>query len=231
MERDDLDALLLTLEVAGLTTFILILIALPLGWALARSRSRWRVVWESCIALPLVLPPTVIGFYLLLLMSPQGGVSAFLKSLGWDGQLSFSFSGLVLGSMFYSLPFAVQPLQAAFERVPQNLLDAAATLRASAGSIFFRVVFPLSLRGFFTSILMTFAHTVGEFGVVLMVGGNIPGKTRMVSIAIFEHVEQMEYSQAHFLSAVMVGFAFFVLTAVYFLNRRLESVDSVRRRT
>ncbi len=214
-------ALALTAQVAATTTLALLLLSTPLAWAIVRMRSRLRVVIEAAVALPLVLPPTVLGFYLLILMNPEGALTQALRALGFDGQLSFGFSGLVLASVIYSLPFAVQPLVHAFEAVPRNLLDAATTLGAGRWDRFRSVVIPLSRRGFLTAATLSFAHTVGEFGVVLMVGGNIPGSTQMVSIAIYDHVEALEYSQAHGLSLVMLIFAMVVLSAVYAINRRL----------
>jgi molybdate transport system permease protein len=185
--------------------------------------SRWKVLFEALVALPLVLPPTVLGFYLLITMNPNGYVAEVLRFLGHpDGQLTFTFVGLVVGSVFYSLPFAVQPLMHAFEQVPQSLLDAAKTMRAKGLDWFWQIVMPLSRRGFLTAATLAFAHTVGEFGVVLMVGGNIPHETRMVSIAIFDHVETLEYAQAHVLSAIMLIFSFSVLLLVYGLNRKFE---------
>ncbi len=217
----DWQALALTAQVAATTTLALLLLGTPLAWAIVGMRSRLRVVIEAAVALPLVLPPTVLGFYLLILMNPEGALTQALSALGFDGQLSFGFTGLVLASVIYSLPFAVQPLVHAFEAVPRNLLDAATTLGAGRWDRFRSVVIPLSRRGFLTAATLSFAHTVGEFGVVLMVGGNIPGSTQMVSIAIYDHVEALEYSQAHGLSLVMLIFAMVVLSAVYALNRRL----------
>jgi len=215
-----LEPIWLTLEVAAWTTFILLLIGTPLAWWMARMQSRTKPVLEALIALPLVLPPTVLGFYLLIALNPNGYVTEFLRWFGFEGQLTFSKLGLIIGSVFYSLPFAVQPLMHAFESIPQKFLDAAATMRASALDRFFTIVMPLAQRGFLIAATLTFAHTVGEFGVVLMLGGNIPGETRMVSIAIFDHVESLEYAQAHLLSAMMLLFALTVLMAVYALNRR-----------
>ena len=215
-----LDPIWLTLEVAAWTTIILLLIGTPIAWYMARMQSRLKPFLEALVALPLVLPPTVIGFYLLILLNPNGMVTEFLSLFGFEGQLTFSKLGLIIGSVFYSLPFAVQPLMHAFEAVPQKFLDAAATMRASCRDRFFSIVLPLSQRGFLIAATLTFAHTVGEFGVVLMLGGNIPGETRMVSIAIFDHVESLEYAQAHMLSAMMLIFALLVLMAVYALNRR-----------
>lgn len=212
-----------TLHVALTTMVVLLIIGVPIAWKMARMRSRWKVLLEALVALPLVLPPTVLGFYLLILMNPDGYMAAILRFLGHpNGQLTFTFTGLVIGSVFYSLPFAVQPLMHAFEQVPQQLLDAAKTMRASTMSLFYEIVLPLSRRGFLTAATLAFAHTVGEFGVVLMVGGNIPGETRMVSIAIFDHVESLEYVQAHVLSLIMLLFSFAVLLSVYALNRKFS---------
>jgi molybdate transport system permease protein len=210
----------LTLEVASMTTVVLIVLGTPLAWWMAKMRSSNKVLLEALIALPLVLPPTVLGFYLLIIFNPTGQVAEVLRWFGFEGQLTFSKTGLVVASVFYSLPFAVQPLMHAFEAIPQKLLDAAATMRASVLDRFFTIVVPLSQRGFLVAATLTFAHTVGEFGVVLMVGGNIPGETRMVSLAIFDHVESMEYDQAHILSAMMLIFSLTVLMLVYGLNRR-----------
>ncbi len=210
----------LTLEVAFWTTIILLLLGTPIAWWLAKMQHGSKVFWEALIALPLVLPPTVLGFYLLLMLNPNGQVTEILRWFGFEGQLTFSKTGLIIGSVFYSLPFAVQPLMHAFENVPQKLLDAAASMRASVIDRFFTIVVPLSQRGFMVAATLSFAHTVGEFGVVLMIGGNIPGETRMVSIAIFDHVESIEYAQAHVLSAMMLLFSLLVLMLVYALNRR-----------
>ena len=210
----------LTLKVAAVTTFILLLIGTPLAWWLAHMRSSFKIVLEAIVALPLVLPPTVLGFYLLIAMNPNGSFTQFLRLFGFEGQLTFSFTGLVIGSVFYSMPFAVQPLMHSFEALPMRLLDAAATLRASVLDRFFTVVVPLARRGFLVAATLTFAHTVGEFGVVLMVGGNVPDSTRMVSIAIFDHVESLEYAEAHLLSGMMLVFSVVVLMLVYGLNRR-----------
>ncbi|UQB41894.1 molybdate ABC transporter permease subunit [Thiomicrospira microaerophila] len=216
----DLQPIWLTLEIATYTTIILIVLGTPLAWWMSQMKSSNKVLLEAIVALPLVLPPTVLGFYLLIAMNPTGPITEFLRFFGFEGQLTFSKLGLVIGSVFYSLPFAVQPLMHAFEAIPHRLLDAAATLRASFIDRFRTVIIPLSRRGFLTAATLSFAHTVGEFGVVLMVGGNIPGETRMVSIDIFDHVEAMEYTQAHILSAIMLVFSLFVLMLVYGLNRR-----------
>lgn len=215
----DLGPLWLTVHLAGITTLILLLLGTPLAWWLSRTASSWRPVVEAVTALPLVLPPTVLGFYLLLIMSPNAPIGAFwVQATG--NTLTFSFSGLVVASVVYSLPFSVQPLQHAFESLGRGPLEAAASLRASPLDAFFSVVVPLSARGFLTAVVLTFAHTLGEFGVVLMVGGNIPGETRVVSIAIYEHVETLRYDEAHLLAGVLLSFTFAVLLMVYALNRR-----------
>ncbi|MGC8807373.1 MAG: molybdate ABC transporter permease subunit [Thiomonas sp.] len=215
----DLGPLWLTLQVASIATGILLVPGIALAWWLAHWRSPLRAVVEAVVALPLVLPPVVLGFYLLVFLNPQGWVTQTLRSFGFEGQLTFNKIGLIIGSVVYSLPFMVQPLLRAFEALPQNLLDAAATLRARWWDRFFHVVLPLSRGGLIVALTLTFAHTVGEFGVVLMVGGNIPGKTRVVSIDIYNHVEAMEYAQAHILSGLMLVFAVIVLTIVYGLYR------------
>jgi molybdate transport system permease protein len=219
----DFGPLWLTLQLAGITTALLLLPGLALAWRLARWKSPWRALLEAVVALPLVLPPVVLGFYLLLLLGPQGWVGRGLHALGLPGQLTFSFSGLVVGSMIYSLPFMVQPLLRAFDELPQDLLDAAATLRAGAWDRFVHVVLPLSRGGLIGGLTLAFAHTLGEFGVVLMLGGNIPGRTRVASIDIYNHVEAMEYGQAHLLSAILLGFALAVLALVYGLNARARA--------
>jgi molybdate transport system permease protein len=223
----DLEPLWLTLRLAASATAILLLAGTPIAWWLVRTRSRFRPAIEAVVALPLVLPPTVLGFYLLLLLGPSstlGGLWA--RSTG--GMLTFSFAGLLVGSVLYSLPFMVQPLQSAFEAVGRGPTEAAATLRAAPLDAFFSVTVPLSMRGFLTAVVLTFAHTVGEFGVVLMVGGNIPGKTRVISIAIYEHVETLRYADAHVLSALLLGFSFVVLAVVYTVNRTLREPSPVR---
>lgn len=212
----------LTLEVATMTTIILLILGTPLAWWMAQMRSSNKVLLEALVALPLVLPPTVLGFYLLIVFNPTGPVTEFLRWFGFEGQLTFSKTGLVIGSVFYSLPFAVQPLMHAFEAIPHRLLDAAATMRASFVDQFRTIILPLSRRGILIAATLTFAHTVGEFGVVLMVGGNIPGETRMVSIDIFDHVESLEYTQAHILSGMMLVFSLIVLMLVYGMNRRFS---------
>jgi molybdate transport system permease protein len=208
----DLGAIWLTGKLAALTTIILIAIATPLAWWLARTASRWRAPVGAIVALPLVLPPTVLGFYLLVALGPQGPFAALA--------LPFTFGGLVVGSIIYSLPFAVQPLQHAFESIGARPMEAAATLRASPVDAFFSVAVPLARPGFVTAAVLTFAHTVGEFGVVLMIGGNIPDRTRVISTQIYGHVEALEYSQAHVLAAAMVVFSFVVLLAINVAGRR-----------
>ncbi|SDH90232.1 molybdate ABC transporter permease subunit [Pseudomonas panipatensis] len=214
----DYTAIRLTLELAALSTLILLLLGTPLAWWLARSRSWLKAPLGALVALPLVLPPTVIGFYLLLALGPHGPLGQLSDALGWQ-RLPFSFAGLVVGSVFYSLPFVVQPLQNAFEAIGTRPLEAAATLRASPLDAFFSVAVPLARPGFVSAAVLGFAHTVGEFGVVLMIGGNIPGQTRVVSVQIFDHVEAMEYAQAHWLAGGMLVFSFLVLLALYATRR------------
>ncbi|QVN04308.1 molybdate ABC transporter permease subunit [Pseudomonas rhodesiae] len=210
----DFSAIWLTIKLASLTTVILLVIGTPIALWLSRTRSWWRGPVGAIVALPLVLPPTVIGFYLLLNMGPNGYFGQFTQWLGL-GTLTFSFAGLVIGSVIYSLPFVVQPLQNAFSAIGTRPLEVAATLRAGPWDTFFSVILPLARPGFVTASILGFAHTVGEFGVVLMIGGNIPDKTRVVSVQIYDHVEAMEYAQAHWLAGAMVVFAFFVLLALY----------------
>lgn len=214
LNQADIDALILTCEVASLATFFMLLIGTPLAWWLARTMSRWKGVVNALVAMPLVLPPTVLGFYLLVLMGPAGLVGRFTQALGL-GTLPFSFAGLVVASVLYSLPFVVQPLQAAFTAIGRQPLEAAATLRAGPLDAFFNVVIPLAKPGFLTATILGFAHTLGEFGVVLMVGGNIPGKTRVVSVQIYNHVEALEYPEAHGLAAALLIFSFCVLLILY----------------
>lgn len=215
----DWAAIRLTLELASVTTAILLLIGTPVAWWLSQTRSWLKGPIGAIVALPLVLPPTVIGFYLLVAMGPNGWIGQFTDWLG-IGRLPFSFAGLVVGSVIYSLPFVVQPLQNAFEAIGPRPLEAAATLRASPLDCFFTVVLPLARPGFITASILGFAHTVGEFGVVLMIGGNIPEKTRVVSVQIFDHVESLNYAQAHWLAGGMVVFSFIVLLALYGTRRR-----------
>ncbi len=210
----DLQAIWLTLRLASIVTLILLLVGTPIAWWLARSKAWWKGPVGAVVALPLVLPPSVLGFYLLLAMGPNGLVGQLTQSLGL-GTLPFTYWGLVVASVFYSLPFMVQPLQTAFESMGERPMDVAATLRASPLDAFFTVAVPLARPGFLTASILTFAHTVGEFGVVLMIGGNIPGITRVASVQIYDHVEAMEYSDAHRLSAVMLVFSFVVLLALY----------------
>ena len=209
-----LAAIWLTFKLASVTTLVLLLIGTPIAWWLARTTSRMKGPIGAVVALPLVLPPTVLGFYLLVAMGPNGFIGQFTQSIGL-GTLPFTFAGLVVGSVFYSLPFVVQPLQNAFEAIGERPLEAAATLRAGPWDTFFSVVLPLARPGFITASILGFAHTVGEFGVVLMIGGNIPGQTRVVSVQIYDHVEAMEYAQAHWLAGGMVAFSFIVLLALY----------------
>jgi molybdate transport system permease protein len=213
----DLSAIELTLKLASLTTLLLLLIGTPIAWWLARTHSPLKGVIGAVVALPLVLPPTVIGFYLLLLMGPHGPIGKLTEALGL-GLLPFTFPGLLLASLVYTMPFVVQPLQNAFEAIGDRPLEAAATLRANPLDTFFTVVVPLARPGFLTAAILGFAHTVGEFGIVLMIGGNIPGKTRVVSVQIYDHVEAMEYAEAHWLAGGMVAFAFLVLIALYTFN-------------
>ena len=220
---DDLQAIWLTLRLATATTAVLLVIAMPLAWWLAHTRSRWSAVVGAVVALPLVLPPTVLGFYLLVVFGPQGWGGQFTQSLGL-GLLPFTFGGLLVASVLYSLPFAVQPLQSAFQAVGRRPMEAAATLRARPVDAFFTVALPLARPGLVTAAIITFAHTVGEFGVVLMIGGNIPEKTRVVSTQIYGHVEALEYTQAHWLSASMLAFSFAVLLALALLTRRTARV-------
>ena len=219
LSDQDWGAVRTTLALALITVVVLLLVATPIAWRLATATGRWRAVAEAMVALPLVLPPTVMGFYLLILLGPAGAIGSWWVSL--TGQtLTFSFTGLVIASCVHSLPFAVQPLQNAFEAVGRDRLDAAASLRAGPWDRFFSIVLPLSIRGYVTAAVLAFAHTLGEFGVLLMVGGNIPGETRVISIAIYEQVETMDYASAHRLAAALLIFSFVVLVAVYALNRK-----------
>jgi molybdate transport system permease protein len=217
LSADDIVAIRLTVELATLTTVLLILLGTPIAWWLARTGSRLKGPVGAVVALPLVLPPTVLGFYLLLIMGPNGPVGHFTQWLGL-GLLPFTFSGLVVASVLYSMPFVVQPLQNAFEALGERPLEVAATLRASPWDAFFSVAVPLARSGFITAAILGFAHTVGEFGVVLMIGGNVPGATRVVSVQIYDHVEAIEYAQAHWLAGGMLVFSFVVLMAIYGLK-------------
>ena len=223
----DFDALLLTFKVAGITTVLMLLIGTPLAWWLARTHSAWKGVINAVVALPLVLPPTVLGFYLLVLMGPVGVIGKLTTWLGL-GTLPFTFAGLVVASVLYSMPFVVQPLQAAFTGIGEHCLEAAATLRAGPVDTFFNVVVPLAKPGFLTATILGFAHTVGEFGVVLMVGGNIPDKTRVVSVQIYNHVEAMEYNAAHWLAGGLLVFSFTVLLALYAVLKTHPTVHQLK---
>jgi len=210
----DLAALWLTFKIASLSTILMLIVGTPLAWWLARTQSKWKGICNALVAMPLVLPPTVLGFYLLILMGPNGVFGQLTEQLGL-GTLPFTFGGLVVASVLYSMPFVVQPLQASFSAIGRQPLEAAATLRASPLSTFFSVVIPLAKPGFLTATILGFTHTVGEFGVVLMVGGNIPGVTRVVSVQIYNHVEALEYGQAHWLAGGLVLFSFTVLLILY----------------
>ncbi len=216
-------AIVLTLQLATATTILLLLLATPLAWWLSQSQSKWRAPIGALVTLPLVLPPSVLGFYLLVAMGPNGPLGQFTQSLGW-GVLPFTFTGLLIGSIIFSLPFAVQPIQHAFESIGPRPMEVAATLRAKPLDAFFSVALPLAKPGLITAAILSFAHTVGEFGVVLMIGGNIPDKTRVVSTQIYGHVEAMEYAQAHVLAAGMVVFSFVVLLALSFMRKRTSRV-------
>jgi molybdate transport system permease protein len=219
LSHDSWQAIQLTLALAGLTTLVLLVLATPLAWWLSQTRSAWRSPIQALVSLPLVLPPSVLGFYLLIVMGPQGPLGQITQALGW-GVFSFTFTGLLIGSVLYSLPFSVQPLQHAFEAMGSRPMEVAATLRASPLDAFVHVALPLARPGMLTAAILSFAHTVGEFGVVLMIGGNIPGKTRVVSTEIYGHVEAMEYAQAHVLAGGMLLFSFGVLVVLALLNRR-----------
>ncbi|GAB1395033.1 molybdate ABC transporter permease subunit [Rhodocyclaceae bacterium] len=217
LDPADLQAIWLTVKLASLTTVLLLIIGTPIAWWLARTGSRWKGPVGAVVGLPLVLPPAVLGFYLLVLMGPHGPVGTLTQSLGL-GLLPFTFAGLVVASVIYSMPFVVQPLQNAFEAIGDRPLEVAATLGAKPLDAFFSVAVPLAKPGFLTAAILGFAHTVGEFGVVLMIGGNIPGKTQVVSMAIYNHVEAMEYGNAHVLAGILLIFSFCVLLALYTLN-------------
>ena len=219
LNRDALDAIGLTLVLATSTTLILLVLATPLAWWLSQTQSRWRAPIGALATLPLVLPPSVLGFYLLVAMGPQGPLGQLTQAMGW-GVLSFTFTGLLIGSVIFSLPFAVQPVQHAFESMGRRPLEVAYTLRASPVDAFFTVALPLARPGLITAAILSFSHTVGEFGVVLMIGGNIPGKTRVVSTQIYGHVEAMEYAQAHWLAGGMLVFSFAVLLGLSMLRKR-----------
>lgn len=217
LHEQDWSAIWLTFRLAGTVTLLLLLVGTPLAWWLANTHSRMRGAVSAAVSMPLVLPPTVLGFYMLLMMGPNGPVGELTKALG-IGLLPFTFWGLVVASTFYSLPFVVQPIQNAIEAIGMRPREVAATLRASPWDTFWSVVVPLARPGFLTALTLGFAHTVGEFGVVLMIGGNIPGVTRVVSVQIFDHVEALEYGRAHWLAGGMVLFSFLVLLGLYTLN-------------
>jgi molybdate transport system permease protein len=228
MSADDWIAVRLTAQLAALATALLLIVGTPVAWWLARTRSAAKPLVAALVTMPLVLPPTVMGFYLLLLMGPQGPVGQLTQALGL-GRLPFTFAGLVVASVLYSMPFVVQPLQQAFEAIPERTLEAAATLRAGPWDRFFTVALPLARPGFLTAGVLGFAHTVGEFGVVLMIGGNIPGATRVLSVAIYGHVEALEFDAAHRLAAGMVLFALVVLLALYLIGRPTGRAAEPRR--
>jgi len=222
LEPEALQALWLTAKVSAVVTFILLLLGTPIAWWLARTQSRLKAPISAIVALPLVLPPTVLGFYLLLAMGPHGFAGRLTESLGL-GLLPFTFWGLVVASVFYSLPFMVQPLQSAFESIGRRPLEVAATLRATPLDAFFSVVVPMALPGFLTASVMSFAHTVGEFGVVLMIGGNLAGETRVASVQIYDYVEAMQYEHAHAMAAVLIGFSFIVLLVLHLSRPKAQS--------
>ncbi len=223
MTADAWQAVTLTLKLAALTSLLLLLLATPLAWWLSQTRSWWRSPISALVTLPLVLPPTVLGFYILVLLGPHGWIGQVTQAVGL-GVLSFSFTGLLIGSIIFSLPFAVQPIQYAFEAIGRRPMEVAATLRARPLDAFFAVALPLAKPGLLTATVLSFAHTVGEFGVVLMIGGNIPGKTRVVSTQIYGHVEAMEYTQAHWLAGGMAIFSFAVLIALARLKKRSDRI-------
>ena len=223
LDTTSLAAIRLSVELALATTLTLLVLGTPLAWWLARGHTRWRVPVRALVALPLVLPPSVLGFYLLVAMGPNGPLGAATRALGW-GTLAFTFWGLLIGSIVYSLPFVVQPLINAFEGIGERPLEAAATLRAGPLDAFWHVALPLARPGYVTGAVMGFAHTLGEFGVVLMIGGNIPGQTRVISVQIYDHVEALEYAQAHWLAGGMLAFSFLVLLALHTLQPRKEVV-------
>lgn len=221
LNPDDIAALWITLQLASITTGILLLLGTPLAWWLAHTHSKIRPVVDAIVTLPLILPPTVLGFYLLIALGPRGPIGRLVEFVG--GQpLAFTFTGLVIGSVVYSFPFVVKPLQDAFANIGKRPLEVAATLRATPADRFFTVVLPLARPGYLTATVLGFAHTLGEFGVVLMIGGNIPGTTQVLSISIYDHVEMLEYGQAHLLSGILLALSFLLLLSVYVLNRRFQ---------
>ncbi|MFT6631247.1 MAG: molybdate transport system permease protein [Bacteriovoracaceae bacterium] len=219
LSENDMSALLITLKLAFTTTAILLLVGTPIAWWLSRTKIKYKFILEALIAMPLVLPPTVLGFYLLVALGPNGPIGGFFDSLGF-APLAFSFNGLVIGSLFYSMPFVIQPLQDAFRAIGDRPMEVAASLGASPIDRFFTIALPLARPGFITASVLGFAHTLGEFGVVLMIGGNIPGETQVLSIAIYDHVEALEYSQAHFLSGGLLILSFFLLMIIYATNKK-----------
>jgi len=225
LDPANLAAIVLTAKLAAVVTVLLLLIGTPIAWWLATTRSWLKAPVQAVVALPIVLPPSVLGFYLLVSMGPNGPIGQMTQALGL-GTLPFTFTGLVVASVFYSLPFVVQPIQNAFAAIGPGLLEAAATLRAGPWDRFFTVAMPLARPGFVTATVLGFAHTVGEFGVVLMVGGNIPGQTRVVSVQIYDHVEALEYGQAHELSVVLLSFSFVTLLLLYAFNRRVTALST-----
>lgn len=228
LDPADWTALILTLKLAAVSTVFLIIIGLPIAWWLARSQARWKVIIESLIALPLILPPTVIGFYLLLAFSPQSSLAQFWQAT-FGHSLAFHFHGLVLGSIVYSLPFVVQPMISSYEKIPQLTLLSAASLGANPADRFFNVILPMSRRATLAAAALAFAHTMGEFGIVLMIGGNIPGETQVLSIALFDHVESLEYGKAHSIAAILLTLSFFSLLCIYTLDRQSSfRIDRVR---
>lgn len=221
IDNNDLTALLLSLKLALISTIILLVFGTPLAWYLSRSKSRFKFIIESIIAMPLVLPPTVLGFYVLLAMGPNGPIGILTGALDF-GSMAFTFEGLVVGSVIYSMPFVVQPLQNSFSSVDESYLETASTLGASSIDRFFTIVIPLSRSGFITALILGFAHTLGEFGIVLMIGGNIPNETQVVSIAIYEHVELMQYQKANLLSVYLLIISFLLLVILHFVNKHLS---------
>ena len=219
ISEQDLTALWVTIKLASVSTLVLLIIGTPIAWWLSRSQWRFKFIIEAIIALPLILPPTVLGFYLLISLGPNGPIGGLVNALGGP-PLAFSFTGLVIGSVFYSMPFVVQPLQNAFASIGNRPLEVAATLRASPLDRFLTIAVPMAKPGFITASVLGFAHTLGEFGVVLMIGGNIPGSTQVASIAIYDHVEALEYGQAHWLAGSLLLFSFLLLMIVYGANRR-----------
>jgi len=219
LSEQDLTALWVTIKLASVSTLVLLIIGTPIAWWLSRSQWRFKFIIEAIIALPLILPPTVLGFYLLISLGPNGPIGGLVNLLG-GAPLAFTFTGLVIGSVFYSMPFVVQPLQNAFTSIGSRPLEVAATLRASPLDRFFTIVVPMAKPGFITASVLGFAHTLGEFGVVLMIGGNIPGSTQVASIAIYDHVEALEYGQAHWLAGSLLLLSFLLLVVVYGANRR-----------